>query len=145
LGQLGRREAAFLRGLAAELGFEPGRQGTGYEKAQVPAEVQAIQDLRDVALHHLGVPSSHAHDCYILRYEEGSFIPPHKDDAPFGSQHWRLNAIIDAAEGGILLVNNKPIDLKQSDAYVFRPDALLHEVTPITKGTRLIFSVGILK
>ncbi len=142
---LSPEETEFLRDLSTDLAFEPGRQGTGYEKASVPT-LPSVHDLRERALRYLGCLPDEAHDCYILRYQEGSFIPPHKDDAPFGRQHWRLNVLLNEAEGGDLIINGKTVErLREGDAYAFRPDAILHEVTPITKGTRLVFSLGVLR
>ena len=34
---------------------------------------------------------------------------------------------------------------KECDAVVFRPDIILHEVKPVTKGRRLLWTVGVLK
>ncbi len=139
---LGQEIDELLR-LAATLSFEEGRQGTGYDKALVPTG--AFKELREHSLRTLGVGLDQAHDCYLLRYAEGSSIPPHKDDAPFGSEHRRLNAVVQTAEeGGELIVEGKLVELYGSYAYAFRPDILAHEVSPVVKGVRLVWSVGVL-
>jgi hypothetical protein len=142
-GFLDPEECELFGKLADDLVFDDGRQGTGYYKAPLP-DLDFIRALRKEALYLLNVTEPHGYDCYLLKYPEGSHIPPHKDDAPFGTQHRRLNAIVEAGEGGVLIIDNQPITLNQFDAYTFRPDLLLHEVTTITKGTRLVFTVGVL-
>lgn len=38
-------------------------------------------------------------DCYILKYPEGSEIPPHTDPVP-GRKHWRMNVVLKRATVG---------------------------------------------
>jgi hypothetical protein len=124
--------------------FEPGRQGTGYDKAYVPPGL--FFWLRQTTLWALGVSLDIAYDCYLVRYNEGCWIPLHKDDAPLAQEHHRLNAMITMPEqGGELIVEGQHIELAVSDAYVFRPDLQEHEVKPVQTGTRLIWSVGVLQ
>lgn len=122
--------------------FEPGRQGTGYMKARIPRAL--FPELREDSLSALGVPVHSAHDCYLVRYDVGNWIGPHDDPAPPGFDHHRLNAIVSVAEGGQLVVEGEPIQLGIGDGYVFRPDLQKHEVTKVTAGTRMIWSVGVL-
>lgn len=132
--------------------FEPGRQGTGYEKLPLTENmftswnVHIFRSLCMNALAHLDLPKDAAHDAYMLRYRPGAFIPPHKDDAPLAHEHRRMNFIVQSAEkGGRLIVDNQPYLLSCRDAYIFRPDLEEHEVTKVEEGTRLVFTVGALR
>ncbi|MFI5296509.1 MAG: hypothetical protein ACHREM_00305 [Polyangiales bacterium] len=122
--------------------FVLGRQGTGYEKFEVPAD-EALP-LRARCLQQLGLAAGAPHDCYLIRYGVGASIPPHVDPAPEGQEHHRINCVATAAQGGALLVRHHPVALYSRDAYVFRPDLELHEVTLVTRGERLVFSLGTL-
>lgn len=140
-------ERVRLWALAEDSVYEPGRQGTGYDRTPVPDDL--YDSLRVKALKELGVidnPLAYGHDCYVIRYVEGAYIPLHCDDAPLASEHHRINAVIqNPYEGGDLYVNGEKVDLFQRDAYVFRPDTEPHEVKVVTSGTRLIFTLGVLK
>lgn len=61
---------------ASQSVFESGRQGTGYERVYVPSH--QFQEVRNASLQEMGFPLGSAHDCYILRYQPGSYIPRHK-------------------------------------------------------------------
>ena len=116
-----------------------GRQGTGYERASVRGPARRC-------LIELGVPLDTRHDEYLLRYLEGAHIPPHVDDTLFGVEHHRVNVLLEHAdEGGELFFDGERIELDECDAVVFRPDIILHEVKPVTKGRRLLWTVGVLK
>lgn len=124
--------------------FDPGRQGTGYTKTPIPPT--HFQALRQDALRWLGVPQDTAHDCYLVKYETGSCIPLHRDDAPMAQEHHRLNAMVQMPlEGGELWVSGQPVSLNTRDCYLFRPDLDEHEVEKVLAGTRLIFTVGVLR
>lgn len=127
--------------------YEPGRQGTGYEKSSM-FRIAETYDLRCRCLAALGMREREdvAYDCYLLRYPTGSCIPSHLDDAPFAREHHRINCIVQPSlSGGALIVNTKLYHpLHVGDAYVFRPDLELHEVTTVTEGERYIFTVGTL-
>lgn len=124
--------------------FEPGRQGTGYLRARVPAQVVGVLQTRS----REEFPRTDfelGHDCYLVKYPEGSSIPVHVDEAPLGFEHYRLNAVVQKPlEGGQLLVEDKAIQLDVGDAYVFRPDIERHQVERIVRGERLLWSVGML-
>lgn len=125
-------------------GYEPGRQGTGYDKLVIPPSADTAP-LRRRCLDALGLAPDTAHDCYIVRYVEGTFIPPHKDDAPVAASHHRINCVVQqCAAGGALVVDGTTYPLAAGDAYVFRPDLEEHEVTTITAGARYVFTVGAL-
>lgn len=126
--------------------YEPGRQGTQYEKA--PINVRADDRFRHLAgrsLDALGAPPTIGFDSWIIRYPIGSYIPAHKDDAPFGSSHWRLNAMIQRDKHAKFRIAGREVDLQERDAIVFEPSAHVHEVAEVFTTTRYVFSVGILK
>lgn len=127
-----------------ESGWEPGRQGTGYEKLPLrgladreavlpPLLVQARVSL-DVELSDW--------DAYLLRFRQGSYVPPHRDPTS-GGRHLRLNALVRAAAPGTgeLRLEGEVFDLAAGDAVRFRSDAITHQVSRV-EGERLVFSVG---
>jgi len=82
-------------------------------------------------------------DGYILWYDVGANLPKHLDPSPAG--HLRLNITLrEADEGGIFQV--EPLDesliLRRGKALLFRPDWVIHEVTPVTRGRRVVLSIG---
>jgi hypothetical protein len=112
--------------------WTPGRAGTGYET---------------YSLAERGF-----WDCWIIRYPEGSHIPKHKDPAvaivDFFRPTWtgqpkvfRLNVVLRPAEEGGEFRCEKAIFKTRRVAF-FRPDKYEHEVTPVRKGTRYVFSFG---
>jgi len=103
--------------------WKQGRQETGYEKMLL-------------LWSKIPVPF----DMYLLKYPEGSEIPPHVDEVKKG-KHYRLNIILKSAkEGGVFIVKNCIFETKRIK--FFRPDVSEHSVTKITKGTRILFSLG---
>lgn len=103
-----------------------GRQGTGY----------SILTLAWVTKKWSPVPF----DAYILKYPEGSYIPPHKDEPGFG-KHYRINIILKkCAEGGEFFSENALFKLGR--VVLFRPDLSLHTVTKVKRGTRYVLSFG---
>lgn len=147
-------ETTILLDLARLLPFEPGRLGTGYEKAAIPEDLASLLDLRLRGLALFGlcldpdpeeIPPFVPIDCYLLRYREGSHAPPHVDPGRASREHWRLNAIIqEPGHGGDLYVGGIQYFLQQSDAVLFRPDEQPHEVTPVQGQDRLVWSLGAL-
>lgn len=143
---LSNRNLSDLESYFDKLDWIPGRQETGYLKAFVPvADNGVFQELVAKSLAALKVPETTACDCYILKYPPDSLIPPHKDDAPFDSEHWRLNAIIKSTLGGKLYIKDRNVELWTGDAVIFRPDIMEHKVSRVYDGTRYVWSVGILK
>jgi alkylated DNA repair dioxygenase AlkB len=132
--------------LASEVreGWEGGRQGTGYDKLDLraldPAPTYMAALLADarvaMAVEYTGW------DAYLLRYRDGSLIPPHRDPTHRG-RHLRLNAqvLVSAPGTGELRLDGEVFDLEVGDAVVFRSDQILHQVSPVV-GERLVFSVG---
>ena len=142
-------------GMAETHLWEPGRQGTGYERLALRSLVD--QDplyggLARRALAEIGgtgwdgkvqvVHEGHW-DMWIIRYPDGSYIPPHKDEATvFGLRHRRLNALVRApARGGELVAGGDLIQMRVGDGLLFYPDETEHAVSKV-EGVRLVFSVG---
>ena len=134
-------------GMAETSLWETGRPGTGYERLALRSLVahDALYGrLADRALRDIGAPHENHWDMWILRYPDGSWIPPHRDEATvFGLRHRRLNALVcPARAGGDFVVNNNlVVPLAVGEAVLFYPDEVEHSVTKVD-GVRLIFSVG---
>lgn len=105
------------------LKWSRGRQEGGYEK--LPLLVSPVPIPFDV---------------YLIRYKTGDYIAPHVDPVGAG-RHYRLNLILTTAEVGGEFVCKNPI-FETRRIKFFRPDVSEHAVTRITKGSRLILSVG---
>lgn len=138
-GFLTPRERVVLLTVARSEGFEPGRLETGYERKSV-LEHLACSRLIKRATEALHGPS--LLDAWILRYPVGSSIPAHTDPPIEGMCHVRLNALVLAGQGGVLSFNGAPVRFDEGDAVLFRPDEVLHEVSPVARNARLVFSVG---
>lgn len=135
---------AVLVELAARGGWEAGRQGTGYEKLDLRTlddSPQYLEPLLAGARVALRVEYSDW-DAYLLRYADGSFIPPHRDPTRHG-KHLRLNAVVQASApgSGELRLDGAVFDLDIGDAVVFRSDQIEHQVSLVV-GERLMLSVG---
>jgi hypothetical protein len=79
-------------------------------------------------------------DSYLIRYPEGSAVPPHKDTVQSG-RHYRLNIILKAPSSGGEFICASPI-YSSSRIKLFRPDECEHSVTLVEGGTRYVFSLG---
>lgn len=78
-------------------------------------------------------------DCYLLKFEEGSFIQPHIDPVS-DKEHHRLNIILKKAkDGGEFVCDNIVINKR---FIYFRPDMSEHSVKRVNKGKRYVFSIG---
>jgi hypothetical protein len=105
------------------LRWERGRQASGYDKMLL-------------LLSSFPVPF----DWYLLRFPEGSEIPPHVDPVQKG-RHFRMNIILrHAVKGGEFQCPDPIWNLRR--VKLFRPDLSLHSVTKVEKGSRLVFSIG---
>ncbi|WP_249348072.1 2OG-Fe(II) oxygenase [Pseudoalteromonas aurantia] len=82
-------------------------------------------------------------DCYLLRFKEGSEIPPHRDKVSKG-KHYRLNIIIKAAKSGGQFLCENPI-YESSRVKLFRPDKSEHSVSKVESGNRYLLSIGWVK
>ncbi len=103
--------------------WQRGRQGTDYDKMLL-----------------VTVPWPFAFDSYLIRYPEGSFIPPHTDPVS-GRKHYRLNIIIKKSTAGGEFVCSNPI-LSSKRIKLFRPDLCEHSVTPVQGSSRYVLSLG---
>ena len=127
---------------ALPLRFERGRQGTGYEKADLlaiddPVVVDNLALLRD----QLGDPS--AVDAWWIVYPPGSHIPAHTDPSPAeGLAHVRLNVIVERSVGGVFVAACRAVNLDVGDAVLFRPDVVSHAVGRVKERPRRVLSVG---
>ena len=124
-------------------GWIGGRQGTGYRKLDVKALSLGLPELRAEALALLAPPHPDFYDEWILLYEPGDFILPHRDPPlAEGLAHWRLNVLVEAGAGGELTLNGASKAFIPGDAVLFRPDVVEHAVSEILSGHRLVWSLG---
>ncbi len=100
-----------------------GRQGTGYDK---------------MLLLTAGWPI--AFDSYLIRYPEGTEIPPHRDPVTTG-RHFRLNLVLKSPASGGEFVCATPL-FETKRIKLFRPDVCEHSVTRVQRGSRYVLSVG---
>jgi hypothetical protein len=115
--------SAFRNYLRNAFRWRRGRQQTGYDKMLL------VESLWPIPF-----------DAYILRYPEGSEVPPHTDPVSQGD-HYRLNVVLRrAGEGGEFHCAD-PIYESPRIKY-FRPDASQHSVSKVTRGNRYVLSVG---
>lgn len=103
--------------------WQMGRQGSGYDKL-------LLGGLR------WPLPC----DCYLLRFPEGSSVPPHVDRVERG-RHDRLNVIVRRARSGGEFVCGKTLFASER-IKLFRPDVETHSVTRVEHGVRWVFSIG---
>lgn len=107
----------------AWLRWRKGRQESGYDKLLIAT-----------------LPWPIAFDCYLLRFPTGSVIKPHTDPVQ-ERHHYRFNWVIKKAKQGGEFICEQTI-FRSKRYFLFRPDQVEHSVTPITKGTRYVLSIG---
>ena len=116
--------ATSLRNYAAlAFRWQRGRQDTGYDKMLLFTARWPL-----------------AFDSYLIRYPDGSEIPPHMDPVQSG-RHYRLNVILKSPRSGGEFVCADPIFATRR-IKLFRPDACAHSVTLVVGGSRYVLSVG---
>jgi hypothetical protein len=103
--------------------WQRGRQGTGYDKMLLFTTRWPLP-----------------FDSYLIRYPEGSEIPPHTDPVNNG-RHYRLNVILKSPNSGGEFICAAPI-FASKRIKLFRPDACEHSVTRVAGGNRYVFSLG---
>jgi len=103
--------------------WQSGRQGSGYDKMLL-----------------FTLPWPIPFDSYLIRYPEGSSVPPHKDPVQVG-RHYRLNIILKASTSGGEFVCSNPIH-ESRRIKLFRPDDCEHSVTLVQGGSRYVLSIG---
>jgi hypothetical protein len=79
-------------------------------------------------------------NCYLLRFPEGSHIPPHRDPVKSG-RHFRLNIIVKLSPSGGEFVCADPI-FQTRRLKLFRSDVSTHSVTRVLGGSRYVISIG---
>lgn len=99
--------------------WQPGRQGSGYEKM--------------ILCRFLFF------DLYLLRYPTGSYIDKHIDPVPRW-RHFRLNFVLKKAEGGDFVCPDA--FLNSGRIKFFRPDIQEHSVSEVKQGVRYVLSLG---
>lgn len=105
------------------LRWEKGRQNTGYDKLLLVAN-----------------PFLLPFDCYLLRFPEGTEIPPHRDPVKAG-RHYRLNIIVKRAPVGGEFICADPL-FQTRRVNLFRSDLCTHSVTRVEGGSRYVLSIG---
>lgn len=103
--------------------WQRGRQGSGYDK---------------MLLLTAGWPIPF--DSYLIRYPDGSSVPPHTDPVTSG-RHYRLNIILKSPHSGGEFLCANPIHASRR-VKLFRPDLSEHSVTRVHGGSRYVLSIG---
>jgi len=103
--------------------WEIGRQKTGYDKMLLLTGMWPLP-----------------FDLYLLRFLEGSEIPPHVDKVEEG-QHYRLNIILKKAQRGGEFICSDTI-WNRARVKLFRSDIAEHSVTHVNAGSRYVLSLG---
>lgn len=103
--------------------WQRGRQGSGYDKMLLLTARWPLP-----------------FDSYLIRYPEGSAIPPHTDPVQTG-RHYRLNLVVKASPRGGEFICATPI-WQSRRIKLFRPDACEHSVTRVEGGSRYVLSLG---
>ena len=114
---------AIRRYLQLAFRWQSGRQGSGYDKMLL-----------------LTAPWPVPFDSYLIRYPEGSSIPPHTDPVQRG-RHYRLNIILKSPRSGGEFVCRNPI-YASDRIKLFRPDVSEHSVSLVQGGSRYVLSIG---
>lgn len=139
----------FLNRLAeVESGWMDGRQATGYQILPISQMVEC-QDIIRRCKRALNAEKAEHWDAYLIKYTDGTFVPPHKDPAEISNmRHTRINTLLKRPDsGGEFKLHETPHGTyssakhQEGDAIIFYPDKLVHEVTKV-EGTRLVLSVG---
>lgn len=127
---------------ALPLRFERGRQGTGYDKADLGAvDDVVVRDALERLQAVLGAPP--AVDAWWIVYPPGSHIPAHTDPSPAdGLAHVRVNLVVERSVGGAFVAGCRAVELDVGDAVVFRPDLVVHAVSLVKERPRRVLSVG---
>ena len=79
-------------------------------------------------------------DSYLIRYPDGSAIPPHTDPVQDG-RHYRLNIILKSPRSGGEFTCANPLFATKRIKF-FRPDVSEHSVTQVNGGSRYVLSIG---
>ena len=121
-----------------------GRQQIGYEKIPVPMNDERFTKLISKSLIAMNVSEEQGFGCWVIKYPIGSCISEGTDPAPFGLEHWRLNAVLQNDSRAMFTIAGRAVNLYERDAVIFRPDICQHSVSTV-EDLRLVWSVGVLK
>lgn len=128
----------------------PGRQDSGYFKMALPEQeivtlFRGLAPVYDRARNVLECEMG-KNDAYLLYYPRNSYIQWHKDPAPVGHIHRRVNALVELTGSGGELHLDKHGDtrLEVGDALVFDSSETRHAVFNVMGGHRLVLSIGCL-
>jgi hypothetical protein len=103
--------------------WQKGRQGNGYDKMLLLTGRWPL-------------PFSG----YLIRYPEGSEIPPHTDPVAEG-RHYRLDLVLKSPRSDGEFACASPIFASRR-IKLLRPDACEHSVTKVIGGSRYVLSLG---
>ncbi|NKF49236.1 2OG-Fe(II) oxygenase [Shewanella sp. WXL01] len=103
--------------------WQRGRQKTGYDKMLLCGALWPVK-----------------FDTYLLKFPQGSEVPPHTDKVKTG-KHYRLNIVLKQAEVGGEFICANPI-YNSKRIKLFRPDICEHQVSKVIKGNRYLLSIG---
>ena len=103
--------------------WQRGRQGTGYGKMLLLTASWPLP-----------------FDIYLIRYPEGSEIPPHTDPVQKG-RHYRFNFVLKSSRSGGEFICATPL-FATKRIKLFRPDVCEHSVTRVVGGSRYVLSIG---
>ena len=113
----------FRKYLHQWLRWKKGRENTGYEQLLL-------------FINPFVIPFN----CWLLRFPEGSHLPPHRDTLRSG-RHFRLNIIVKRSPSGGEFVCADPI-FQTRRLKFFRSDTSTHSVTRVVGGSRYVISIG---
>jgi hypothetical protein len=112
--------------LAKLFRWEQGRQQSGYNKMLLCGAWWPVK-----------------FDVYLLKFPQGSEIPPHTDQVGTAA-HYRLNIVLKHAhQGGEFMCKNPIFETRRIK--FFRPDQSEHQVSKVIKGSRYVLSIGWLR
>lgn len=154
---LGVKEKEQLQELASQMeDWSQGCQEGGYFKADLTGLIQEgwLRMVIQRARQALGTGYQVKSDAWLLYFPPNTYVPWHRDPAPRGKKHIRLNAVVtNPWKGGEFeIINERPLSsdihqvpLPEGSAVIFSPSLIEHRVTEIPDNdSRLVFSVGAL-
>jgi len=161
-GLLNEAQVEKIREVADRHGFVDGRATAGMAASRVKQNEELSPDPQGVQLINRIIMSAVAHnarfrsaalpnrmaDFIVARYHPGMTYGDHVDDPIMGGGKFRTDVSMtiflnppDSYDGGDLLIRTtfgeKRVKLGVGDAVVY-PSASVHQVTPVTRGERLV-------
>ena len=105
--------------------WKNGRQNSGYQTITLIKKGFSLGKLSGFDLH-------------IIRYNDGSYIPPHVDEVD-KNNHYRFNFVLKYPKSGGVFQCEKYFKFWR--LIMFRPDKYIHSVSKC-EGTRYVLSFG---